>query len=507
MNTPVTSSNTAPLAIVSNTTINLVGVLIPVLAAVVGFPALNRNLGTERVGFLTLAWAIIGYFGLFDLGLGRALTKVVAERIATPLEATIPRLVWTGLAMMMALGAVAGISMALAANWLVASVLAIPADMQAEATAAVRILALTVPIVVTTAGLRGVVEAKGLFLASNLIRAPLGVWFVAGPLLLIPLGTRSLAWVAGVLFAGRLAAGVAFTAACLRSLPEMLHGPKFDTHQVRPLLRLGGWMTVSNVISPILVYMDRFLLGSRVSLEAVAWYATPWEVVTKVLLLPGAVVGVLFPLFSAATTSGHDRGRRLYRLGVRYTGLVLLVPTLAIALFAREGLTVWMGAEFAWKAYRVAQVIALGTFLNGIAHIPFTLLQGAGRADMTARIHMLELPIYVAMVVVLTGRFGIIGTAVAWTTRVGLDLLMLSALARRETGAPVLPGVRSVVSMVGVLALFATSLMNLQVIVKTLILIAVLVLLCAVTWTVLLERDGLATLKGRIINCFRSRRT
>ncbi len=507
MNSPLKAISTAPLAIASNATINLVGALIPVLAAVVGFPALNRNLGTERVGFLTLAWAIIGYFGLFDLGLGRALTKVVAERIATPLEITIPRLVWTGLAIIAALGVVAGLSMALAANWLVATALAIPPGMQPEAITAVRILALTVPFVVTTAGLRGVIEAQGRFLASNLIRAPLGVWFVAGPLLLVPFGTRSLAWVAGVLFAGRLVAWVAFATACLRGLPLMLHGPKFDPGQVRPLLRLGGWMTVSNVISPILVYMDRFLLGSRVSLEAVAWYATPWEVVTKALLLPGAVVGVLFPLFSAATASGRAGGQRLYRLSVRYTGLVLLVPTLAIALFAEEGLTAWMGSEFAGNAFRVAQVIALGTFLNGIAHIPFSLLQGAGRADLTARIHVLELPLYVALVIVLTGRFGIIGTAVAWTARVGLDLLLLSALARQATGAPLLPTARSVFAMAGVLVLFATALAGLPAVAKALLLGTVLASLSIFTWRVLLERDGLSDLKNRIVTRLRPRRT
>jgi len=52
------------------------------LAALVAIPVTLRGLGTERFGALSLAWLLIGYLSLFDLGLGRALTKLAAERLA-----------------------------------------------------------------------------------------------------------------------------------------------------------------------------------------------------------------------------------------------------------------------------------------------------------------------------------------------------------------------------------------------------------------------------------------
>ena len=60
---------------------NLLGVGTPLLVAVVAIPRLIEALGTDRFGVLTLAWMVVGYFGLLDLGLGRALTKLVAERL------------------------------------------------------------------------------------------------------------------------------------------------------------------------------------------------------------------------------------------------------------------------------------------------------------------------------------------------------------------------------------------------------------------------------------------
>ncbi|MCI0403070.1 MAG: flippase, partial [Acidobacteria bacterium] len=44
-------------------------------------PPIIAGLGAERFGLLALAWAVLGYFNIFDLGLGRATTKFVAESL------------------------------------------------------------------------------------------------------------------------------------------------------------------------------------------------------------------------------------------------------------------------------------------------------------------------------------------------------------------------------------------------------------------------------------------
>src|SRR5688500_5202637 len=59
---------------------NIGGLVIPVATALVAIPVLDASLGTERFAVLTLAWAVLGYFSLFDAGLGRATTRAVARR-------------------------------------------------------------------------------------------------------------------------------------------------------------------------------------------------------------------------------------------------------------------------------------------------------------------------------------------------------------------------------------------------------------------------------------------
>src|SRR6266849_6646628 len=101
-----------------NTVWNLLGSGAPMLVAVFCIPILIRGLGKERFGVLTLAWALIGYASLFDLGLGRALTQLVAKKLGAGEDREVPTLVWTSLVLMLLLGAAGALAAVLLAAWL-----------------------------------------------------------------------------------------------------------------------------------------------------------------------------------------------------------------------------------------------------------------------------------------------------------------------------------------------------------------------------------------------------
>src|SRR5216683_2817089 len=100
-----------------NTVWNLIGNGAPMLVAVVCIPILIQGLGKERFGVLTLAWALIGYASLFDLGLGRALTQLVARKLGTGEDREVPTLVWTSLFLMLLLGLAGTAAVVLASPW------------------------------------------------------------------------------------------------------------------------------------------------------------------------------------------------------------------------------------------------------------------------------------------------------------------------------------------------------------------------------------------------------
>jgi len=408
---------------------NLIGNGAPILVAVFCIPLLIRGLGTDRFGVLTLVWALIGYASLFDLGLGRALTQLVAKKLGAGDEREIPALAWTSLLLMLLLGLVGAAAVVLASPWLVHRVLHIPGALQAETLRSFYLLGLSIPVVINTAGLRGLLEAYQRFGLINALRIPMGVFTFAGPLLVLPF-SKSLFPVVAVLVVGRLIVWAAHLLLCLRIMPALRQRITWQLSAIGPLLRFGGWMTVSNVVSPLMVTMDRFLIGALLSVAAVAYYVTPFELVTKLLLIPGALVAVLFPAFSTSFVQDRNQTALLYGRTIKFVLLALFPVVLLIVVFAQDGLKLWLGADFAQNSGRVLQWLAVGVFLNCLGQVPFALVQGVGRPDLTAKLHLIELPTYLLALWWLISARGIEGAAIAWTGRVAVDALVLLGLSR-----------------------------------------------------------------------------
>lgn len=467
---------------------NLLGTGAPLLVAIVAIPFLIEGLGIPRFGVLTIAWMIVGYFGLFDLGLGRALTKLVAEKLGAGQDDEIPALVWTAMSLMVALGVIGGIIVAALTSWFVGSVLEVPIELQPETTTSFYLLAASIPVVIATTGLRGVLEARQLFGIINFIRIPLGLVTYLGPVAVLPF-SNSLVPVVAVLVISRLVGSVAYGVLCFHFEPELRRAVAVHRPLIRSLISFGGWMTVSNIVSPLMVYMDRFLIGALISMTAVAYYATPYEVVTKLLIIPGALMGVMFPAFSAALVKDASRATRLFERACNYVFIALLPAVLIIVTLASEGLSIWLGSEFASNSTIVLQLLAIGVFLNSHAQVPFGMVQGAGRPDLTAKLHLVELIFYLPALWWLLNSYGIVGAALAWAARMAVDTLLLFLLAQGLlSGAPRLT-LRAALMVVGPFLVFGVGAMISGIAVKAAFLSITLFVFAIIAWFAILKTD------------------
>jgi len=187
-------------------------------------------------------------------------------------------------------------------------------------------------------------------------------------------------------------------------------------------------VSVSNAIAPLLSYLERFLLASLAGVAAVAYYAAPFEAVTRLQIMPASLAGALFPLVSASgAQSGAGReSERLVGRAFRYLLPALALPTGLAALFAHPLLSVWLGGAYAANGSAALAILAAGVLVNGLAHLPSAYLLAKGRPDLPAMFHLIELPLYAAAAWVLIGAHGVAGAALAWTLRVTLDAVLLA---------------------------------------------------------------------------------
>jgi O-antigen/teichoic acid export membrane protein len=435
---------------------NVVGSTTPALVAIVALPVLVRELGQVRFGVLTLAWSLIGYASLFDFGLGRALTREVADQIAAGRDHESLASFWNCTILLALLGSAAALFMSATVPFLCASLLKVPEALRPETDVALRWIAGTIPLVTISSAWRGFLEAKQEFRSVNVVRVLMGIAGFLMPLLALSVG-RTLPVVILTLGLTRLLGALAYLFLALRSTPALLHGFCFRSCALGPMLKFGGWLTTDNVISPLMVTMDRFVISALVSLAAVTYYVTPQEILLRVLVVPTAIQSVLFPAFTAAVRSNPPRVPRLYNQGL-YALVTALYPiALLCILFARDGMTLWMGADFGNNSGPVLQLFAVGILINGVAHVPSALLQSVGRPDLNVRIHLIELPLYALAVYLMTIYFGIAGTALAWTFRAALDASLFFCAARYCGHKPFVDWRPLLVVSVGLLAAFVSA--------------------------------------------------
>ncbi len=408
----------------------------PLLVALIALPILTRQLGEERFGLLALAWAWLSYAGLLDFGLGRALTRVVATADAGEmLEAPLGAYVSTSLVLLTAVGAVIGILGAVLAPWYVVSVLHVSDAMRTDAVISAVLFALTVPAITGASVPRAVLEARQQFRAVNFVRLPVSIASFAVPLLLLPL-TVSLTAIAATIAVVRVWALWRYRVLARAVLPPAAADQAARAH-LRPLLRAGVWMTVSNVLGPLLVVADRFVIGSVISVSAVALYALPWEAVTKLFIVPGALTMVLFPAIARASTAEPEQLAPLHSASVRLLTLIV-VPVCALAcLLAPWLLQLAGGRGYTGDSVAVLRILAVGVAANCVASVPFTLLQASGNAKWTATLHIVEIVPFALMLWFGTSRWGIIGAAAAWTTRALADAVLMAWRAQSVARLPV----------------------------------------------------------------------
>jgi O-antigen/teichoic acid export membrane protein len=481
-----------------NSAWNLVGQVAPVLMAILVIPLLVKLLGADRYGFLTLVWVLMGYFSIFDFGVGRAMTRVVAERLGAGDRAGSDAVAQTAMAFLLVMGIAVAIGLLLVAG-LVVRQLSLPARLVDEGVGAVRILALGLPFVMLTSGYRGCLEAHRHFPTVSMIQVGMGFLTYLAPLMAVAVSPRLEVMVTSVVLM-RVLANMVFRWACRRECDFNLRLQLPDRARLRRLLGIGGWMTVSNIVSPLMNSMDRLIIGGLVPVAAVGYYATAFDMVTKIVMLPYSLMSAAFPVLAGAKT--ESEARALYVLVFKCIVLSVLPILIIVVAYAGPVFELWVGGAFAREAAPLAQILAIGLFFNCAAQAPVILIMSRGKPKWIAVNHLCELPLFVGLLFALTREYGILGTAIAWSVRVAVDAVVLFTIAEimMFRGALRLHTCLIIVGMA--LASFAAVFASVGLAAKSASLGLSLVVFVPVFWFGLLDRAE----RTHVLNAFRQRR-
>jgi len=414
-----------------NATLNLATEAWTFIVLLIAMPKLISFLGETQFGLFSLAWVVIGYLAFLDVGVNRAATKFVSEHLAAQDHESTRLVVRTALATNLMLGLAGGLAVAFVSPYLIQSVFRVSGDLQSQARLVFYGVGLAVPVLLVQGVLRAILSSYQRFGWINAVNAvtTTAQWGAAA---LLAWRGHGVALVVFSTVAARVAATAAYGVVLFRLVPNLQLFRRHDLHGLPKLLRFGGWVSVSQLVSPLLVYLDRVLIASFVSLAAVTLYTVPTEVMTRLRIIPSSLTGTLYPAFSERGAENQGKQlQRLYEASVRYLLIAILPGILFLVVFGTDLLSLWMGPQFASRTSLVLQILGFGVLLNCMANIPYNAVQALGRPDITGKFHLLELPLYVALCVILIPRWGIVGAALANSLRISLDSVLLFWAAQR----------------------------------------------------------------------------
>jgi O-antigen/teichoic acid export membrane protein len=129
-----------------------------------------------------------------------------------------------------------------------------------------------------------------------------------------------------------------------------------------------------------------FFLGLYASSEDIAYYSLAFGLATRIMIIPGIVVGALLPAFSALHgQNSPEEFKSLYRTALRYVGIVG-VPLAAIVAALAPGLVVWLYGDAYLPAAPLVGVMCAVSLLSAMRGVAWAALRAVGdrRCALTA---------------------------------------------------------------------------------------------------------------------------
>lgn len=408
------------MSIAKNSFFNIAGYLIPGLLSIPILGYMARELGIEEFGLFTLILSIVGYASIFDIGITRSVIREIA--IYKHDKQEVIKILSTSTLIIILLGVLAAFLIILF-NTQITNLLKVSANIKEEFSFCLIIMSLSIPSFLVTQVWCSLLEGKEEFLKLNIYKSISSTLVILLPAIGLFWG-QSLTYVIIGLLVSRIISMLLIFKFC-KGYRFVI---AFDKLVFNRLITFGGWIAVSNIISPIMSYFDRFILANRMGSDVVGFYTGPSEAIARIGIFPSAIARTIFPMLSSNQMESFKIKKISYILII-----VSVVPfALFFAGFAEEILSLWLGDSFAKSSSLVFQILTLGLVFNSVAQVPFASIQASGNSKVTAFLHLIECLPYLVLLWWLISHYGIVGAAWAWTIRMLIDMLLLIAIDNFE---------------------------------------------------------------------------
>ena len=397
--------------LIKNSILNTSGQFVPLFVAFFTTPYVVSHLGMELFGVLTIVWVIVGYFTIFDCGLGTATTKYISESLGSEDKLSVSKVYWTSLLLISCLGTVGVCLFCFFVPMLVARFFIVSPKLLPEVMAVATIASPLILFLLVKSVLIGAVQAYQKFGIVNIITISNITCSQLIPVWVLSRG-RSLKEIIIWLLIVEFIFTLIWFAASLIIIPERKFQGFLALGVFKKFAFFSFWLLIQRIMNWIQLNIHTVLIGTLISVSVIGYYTIPYSLVCKIGLIGAGFNPVIFPAASYFNKINQEKSKRLFYTSLKFTMLVYGLACLLLFVFAKEILVLWMGQDFI-KSVFVTRLLAVSMYLGGISWILSIFIQ-INNPRFLSVFSTITTPCYLLILWFLTKKFSFNGCGYAF---------------------------------------------------------------------------------------------
>lgn len=398
--------------ITSSAIFNLFGQVLPAVVLFVTTPILVKGLGIELYGIFAIITLMVDYFSVFDVGMGAAATKYVAEALAKNDFVHVSSVYKTSVTASVLFSFFAAAMFYISIPFVGEHFIKISSISTGRIQLILQSACLVVLFILLKCMFRGVLEAYQRFDIINFVLIPSSIITQLAYALIVKRGGGLLQMVFALTLREACMV-IAFWYYVHKILPKI----KADYLPIKEfwhMLKFGGYLSITRLIGWFMNSFDKVMISSVLTTGLMTYYIVPFGAATKIGIIAGCIAPVMLPISSQLFTNNKSDLLKLSNKALAYTVIIMGLPTLLLIFFAQEIMLAWMGASF-FRSIVLMQILAAGTFFSSLSMVQGSLIQGTGHAKAVTLTGIVLLPLELLGLYFLARNFGLVGAAVNWT--------------------------------------------------------------------------------------------
>ncbi len=420
------------ISLVNNSIFSLLSWILPVVIGFVATPLIVRNLGNREYGLYAIILGFISYS--FSFGIGRILTKYVAEYRATGDSEKIGEVVSATFWLSFALALGGSLIVAFAARYIVTDVLSLPADQQRIGEIGLYLACAAIIVTMLSQTFQFILQGLHRFGAFVLLTNISGILLNAGNVALAIFGFGIIGLLTWNLIA-LSAMAIAFAILAIRHLPEFSVRPHFRSAAWPIVFKYGSSIILYQVFSNIPYAFERAWVVRKFGAETATFYVVPMTLAIYMQGIVASATLALFPAFNELLNDA-DRFKELYRKATKVMVATTMMFATMLICGGKELLHVWINEEMAIRGYPVLVIHVLTFGLFACMIMVWQLVESFRAPFFNTFATFLWMIITIPLMILTADRWNIEGIAASRFAAVAVTVPLIFILERRFLGNP-----------------------------------------------------------------------